>query len=37
MVTLIITKEARLYNGEKTISSKHGTGKTGQLRVKEWN
>ena len=29
------TKEARIYNGEKTASSISGTGKTGQLHVKE--
>jgi len=30
-----MTKEARIYNGEKTASSKSGAGKTGQLHVKE--
>ena len=25
------------YNGEKTVSSISGAGKTGQLHVKEWN
>ena len=30
-----ITKEARIYNGEKTVSSISGAGKTGQLHVKE--
>ena len=34
---LILTKEARLYNGAKTASSVNGAGKTGQLHVKEWN
>ena len=29
------TKEARIYSGEKTVSSISGAGKTGQLRVKE--
>ena len=29
------TKEARIYNGEKTASSISGAGKTGQLHVKE--
>ena len=29
------TKRARLCNGEKTVSSISGAGKTGQLRVKE--
>ena len=35
MDTLSLTKEARVYNGEKTISSISGAGKTGQLFVKE--
>ena len=30
-------KEARIYNGEKTISLTSGAGKTGQPLVKEWN
>ena len=34
---LILTKEARIYNGVKTASSTNGAGKTGQLHVKEWN
>ena len=34
-VTLSLTKEARIYNGEKTVSSKSGAGKTEQLHVKE--
>ena len=29
------TKEAALYNGEKTVSSISGAGKTGQLHVKQ--
>ena len=28
-----MTKEARIYNGEKTVSSISGAGKTGQLHV----
>ena len=32
---LILIKEARIYNGEKTASSISGAGKTGQLHVKE--
>ena len=32
---LTTTKEARLYSGEKTVSSKYGAGKTGQLHVKK--
>ena len=35
MDTLSLTKEAKIYNGEKTVSSKSGAGKTGQIRVKE--
>ena len=37
MDTLSLTKEARIYNAEKTISLTSGTGKTGQPLVKEWN
>ena len=29
-----MTKEVRVYNGEKTVSSISGAGKTGQLHVK---
>ena len=32
---LTTTKEARLYNGEKTVSSIGGAGKIGQLHVKK--
>ena len=32
---LISTKEARLYHGEKIVSSTSGTRTIGQLRVKE--
>ena len=32
---LIYKKEARIYNGEKIVSSINGAGKTGQLHVKE--
>ena len=35
MSTLFLTKEARIYNGEKTASSINVAGKTGQLHVKE--
>ena len=35
MVNLSITKEARIYNSGKTVSSIRGAGKTGQLYVKE--
>ena len=30
-----MTKEAKLYNEEKTVSSISGAGKTGQRHVKE--
>ena len=32
-----MTKEARIYNEEKTVSSISGVGKTGQLHAKELN
>ena len=35
MDTLSLTRETRLYNGEKTISLTSGAGKTGQQPVKE--
>ena len=35
MGTLSLTKEARIYNGEKTAYSISGAGKTGQLHAKE--
>ena len=35
MDTLPLTKEARIQNGEKTISLTSDAGKTGQPRVKE--
>ena len=34
---LIMTKEARIYSGEKTVSSVSGAGKTGQLDAKIFN
>ena len=37
MDTLSLAKEARIYNGEKRLSSISGTGKTGQLCAKEWS
>ena len=37
MDTLSLTKEARIYNGVKTISLTSGAGKTGQPLIKEWN
>ena len=30
-----MTRETRIYNGEKTVSSINGAGKTGQLHVKK--
>ena len=35
MDTLSLTKEAKIYNGEKTISLTSGAGKTGQPFVKK--
>ena len=35
MDTLSLTKEAKIYNGEKTISLTSSAGKTGQSAVKE--
>ena len=37
MDTLSLTKGARIYNGEKTISLTSGAGKTGKPLVKEGN
>ena len=37
MDTLSLTKEARIYNGEKIISLTSGAGKTGQPLLKELN
>ena len=34
MDTLYLTKEAKMYNGEKTVSVISDSGKTRQLRVK---
>ena len=33
--TLSLTKEARIYNGNKTTLSMSGAGRTGQLSAKE--
>ena len=30
-----MTEEAKIYNGEKTVSSESGAGENGQLHVKE--
>ena len=35
MDNLSLTKEAKIYNGEKIISLTNGSGKTGQPLVKE--
>ena len=35
MDSLSLTKEARIYNGEKTVSLTSGAGKTSQPLVKE--
>ena len=35
MDTLFLTKEAKIYNGEKTISLTSGAGETGQWFVKK--
>ena len=37
MYILSLTKEAKIYNEEKTISVTTGFGKTGQPHVKERN
>ena len=37
MGTLPLTKEARIYNGEKTASSISDAGKTGQATCKRIN
>ena len=35
MGTLFLTKEAKIYNGEKTVSATSGAEETVQLPVKE--
>ena len=35
MPTLFLTKEARIYNGTKTVASINGAEKTGLLHVKD--
>ena len=37
MGTLSLTQKGIIYNGEKTISSISGAGKSGQPCVKKWN
>ena len=34
---LFLTKEDRIYNTAKIVSSLSDVGKTGQLHAKEWN
>ena len=34
---IIYAKEARIHNGEESISSISDAGETGQLHAKEWN
>ena len=33
MVNQFMTKQTRIYNGENTVSSVSGSGKTGQLHL----
>lgn len=35
MASSSLTKEARIYNGEKTVSAVKGAGKPGQLHEKQ--
>ena len=37
LIDIYRTTEARIYNGERTISLTSGAGKTGQPLVEEWN
>ena len=37
MVNWSMTKEAKVYNQGKIVSSINGVGKIGQLSEKEWN
>ena len=37
MDALSFTKEAKIYNGVKTIFLTSGSGKIGESYVKEWN
>ena len=32
-----MSKEARIYNREKTVSSASGVGKAGWLQLNQWN
>ena len=35
LIKIFLIEEARMYNGEKTVPSLSGAGKTGQLHVNE--
>ena len=35
--SLFLTKETRIYNGEKTVSLVNAAGNTVQLHINEWN
>ena len=35
IIKIIMTNEARVHHGEKTVPSLSGTGESGQLHVKE--
>ena len=37
MVTWSMTKEGKIYNGEKAVSSISGAMRTGQLHIKDWH
>ena len=37
MVNYSSTKKARIYNGEKILSSASGVWKTGQPYINQWN
>ena len=37
MVNLFLTREPRIHNGEKRVSSINSVGKTGYPHGKEWN
>ena len=37
MDTFSLTNEAKVYSGEKIVSSVSGAGKNGKLHVKQWD
>ena len=37
MDTICLTKGARIYKGQKIVSSVSGAGKNGKLHVKQWD